>query len=341
MVDNSSLRDRLKESTKGIWGSLNNIAGADISKIFGRIKGTSTGSSNYYDIEAFYAAPAVNVGEHYKYVYAQMKAELKPRKFLRYNGGVKITEEQATLDNETLAAMVQNAAEVEQRAVNAKLAYDSVGYAAEQYLVSAMNGQGTANSSIIDPADCNATPGTAAALGTVNFIGGGQTERNLEATVGALIRMIGAKVLDATTGETILHNDGSDTYDLWVHPSFAHMLDTSYDLLDTGEHDSIPYTQRLATSWKTTVRPSMAIATCTMVEDATTVIVLTANTAENFKIVDVEAPIWMAWKEIDDGETISVVKRYKAGQGAVARPYLSGTQAYKAMAAATVTPNGA
>jgi hypothetical protein len=340
MVNNISMRDRLVESTQGIWGQLNKVSGSDIRTIFGRIQGKSTGSSNYYDVEAFYSTVNVNRGEKYKYVYNQFKSEIKPRKFIRYTAGVKVTEEQMVMDNDSLRAMVDNAATKQERGLRSSMEQDLVGHLTEQSLVSAMNSQGTANSSIIDPADCNSTPGTPAALGAVNLTGAGKTERNLEAVVGFMIQAIGSKVLDTTTGESILHNDGSDTYDLWVHPSVALILDTNADLLDADAHDTMTYTQRLA-AMKVTVRPSMAIASWNGAIDGTTVVVLTANTAENFKYVDVEAPTWMAWKDIDNGEVIEFVKRFKAGAGAVATPYISGTQAYKAMASATITPIGA
>jgi hypothetical protein len=59
--------------------------------------------------------------------------------------------------------------------------------------------------------------------------------------------------------------------------------------------------------------------------------VLTCNTKENYHIVEVEAPKWLSWKDIDDGEKINYVKRYRAGLGAVARPFVtSAGQAYKA-----------
>lgn len=341
MVDNSSMRERLAESTRGVFGKLNALPGQNIENIFGTAQAKSIGSSNYYDVEAFFATVNVNRGERYQYVFNQFKSEIKPRKFIRYTAGVKVTEEQMQMDNESLRVMVENAAQKQERGLRTTLEADVVGYVTEQYLVSVLHKQPTAASSIIDPADCNSTPGTAANLATAKFIGSGQTERNLESVIGSLIRLIGAKVLDAVTGESILHNDGSDTYDLWCHPSFAHMLETSYDLLDTGEHDNLSYAQRLKQDWKVTIRPTMHIATCTMVEDATTVVGLSANTAENFKIVEVEKATWMAWKDIDTGEVIEYVKRYKAGKGAVAVPYISGTQAYKAIAFATVTPNGA
>lgn len=341
MVDNSSLRDKIAESTRQVFGSLQALPGQNIREIFGTTKINSIGASNYYDVEAFYASVNVHVGNDYNYVYNQFKSEMKPRIFKRFSAGVKLKEEQFTLDPVSLATAVEHAAQKQERGLRTALEEYAIGYRAEKYLVSVLNAQPTANSSIIDPADCNSTPGTAAALTGVNFIGAGKTERALEATVGVLIRLIGAKVLDTTTGESILRNDGTDTFDLWCHPIVKHILDTAYELLDAGETDNITYTERLKLSWKTTVRATMQIDAPTGATDNTALMILTANTAENFFIVDVEEPTWTAWKEIDNGSKIEMVKRYKAGEGAVATPYITGTQAYKAMAVADVTPNGA
>jgi len=340
MVDNSSLRAKVAEATSGMWGKANPLK-SHVSETFGKAKATAIGSSVYYDVEAFYANVAVSKGDHYIYKYNQFKSEMKPRRFQRFAAGVKLTEEQAQLDNDSLKQAVETAIYKQTQGLRTKLEESVVGYKTEDYLMSVLNGQATANSSIIDPADCNDTSGTAAALSAVNWTGDGQTERNIETVIGSAIRAIGAKVLDATTGESILKNDGSDTFDLWCHPSFAHILETSYDLLDSGEHDNLTYAKRLAQDWKVTIKPTMQIDAYARAIDETATLILTANTAENFKLVEVEAPTWLAWKEIDNGEVIEIVKRFKAGEGAVAVPYISGTQAYKAMYVAVSTPIGA
>jgi hypothetical protein len=329
MVNNSTLRTKLVESTQGMWGNLNPLNGS-IAVAFGRVKAPSIGSSVYYDCEAFYANTNVNVGDTYTYKYNQFKNEVKPRRFQRFSAGVKITEEQAELDNGSLKAMVETAALKQTRGLNTKLEEYACGYLTERYLVATMNAQTEASSSIIDPADCNAVPGTKLNAQAVKWTGPAQTERCIDSTVGMGIRGIGAKVLDTTTGESILHNDGTDTFDFWCSPYYAAILNTGHELMDTGEHDPLTYTQRLKESWNTTVRPSIQIENTAITAGATIDAVLTANTKENFLLVEVEAPHWLSWEKVDDGERIVVVKRYKAGWGAIARPYLGTTYAYKA-----------
>src|SRR5574343_121427 len=110
MVDNSSLRDKIAQSTKNIFGQLHMLPGQNIRDIFGHTSIRSIGGSNYYDVEAFYANVNVHVGNDYNYVYNQFKSEMKPRIFKRMTAGVKLKEEQASLDPESLAAVVQHAA---------------------------------------------------------------------------------------------------------------------------------------------------------------------------------------------------------------------------------------
>jgi hypothetical protein len=329
MVDNSTLRSKIVEATSGMWGNLNPLKGS-IADAFGRVRAPTIGASVYYDTTAFYANTNVNVGDTYTYRYNQFKYEVKPRRFQRFAAGVKLTEEQAGGTNDELRAMVETAAIKQTQGLRQQLEAYACGYLTEKYLVATMNAQPEANSSIIDPADCNATPGTKLNAQAVKWTGPAQTERAIEATIGQAIRGIGAKVLDTTTGESILHNDGSDYYDFWVSPYFAQILNTGYELTDTGEHDTLTYTERLKTSWKTTVRPSIQIENTAITAGATIDGVLTANTKENFFLVEVENPVWTSWAAIDDGEAIAFVKRYKAGWGALARPFLGTTYAYKA-----------
>jgi len=330
MVDNSSLRTKLAESTSGMWGNLNPLQGS-VAAAFGRVKAPSIGSSVYYDTQAFYASTNVFVGDTYDYVYNSFKTEMKPRRFQRFNAGVKITEEQAALDSDALRGMVETAALKQTRALNTKLEEYAVGYLTERYLLATLNAQGTGSSSIIDPADCNSTPGTKLNAQAVKWTGAAQTERAIECTIGLAIRGIGEKVIDTTTGESILRYDGSDTFDFWCSPSFAQILRTGHELMDTGEHDTLTYAQSMLQNWNTTIRPSLQVENTAITAGATIDAILTANTKENFFLVEVEAPHWTAWKEIDDGERIAAVKRYKAGWGAIAKPFLDSTgQAYKA-----------
>jgi hypothetical protein len=329
MVDNSSLRSKLSESTSGMWGKLNPLMGS-IANAFGRARAPSIGTSVYYDVEAFYATSNIWVGDTYKYVYNSFKNEMKPRRFQRFNGGVKITEEQGAMDSDSLRSMVEVAAMKQARAINVKLEEYACGYLTERALVATLNAQGTANSSIIDPADCNATPGTKLNAQAVKWTGAAQTEKALECTIGQAILGIQGKVIDTTTGESILHNDGTDTFDFFCSPQFAQILNQGHELLDTGEHDPRTYARAMLEDWKTTIRPTLQVDNTAPAAGATLDAVFTANTKENFLLVEVEAPHWTAWKDIDDGESICAVKRYKAGWGAIAVPYLSGSQAYKA-----------
>ena len=333
--------EKIQKSTNEIFGKLHELTGNSIWNAFGTVSAPAPASGVYYDVESFYANTNINVGDNYKYVYNQFKGELKPRRFQRYTAGVKLTEEQMGLTPDSLNSMVTIAAQKQERALRNALEKDAIGYATEKALMSVLHVQPTAASSIVDPADCNSTPGTKLNAQAVNFTGAGQTVQSLNATIGVAQRGIASKVLDTTTGETMLRNDGTDTFDLWVTPALAKLFDTNKELIATGKLDTISFTQSLKQNWNTTVRPTVQIDNTAIVADATLDMVLTANTAENFFIVEVEKPTWTAWKEIDDGETISYVKRYKAGLGALARPFLSGTQAYKAMYAIDVTPNGA
>ncbi len=340
MVDNSNLRKTIAESTKGIWGSLNPIGGN--LNAFGVTKGVALSStSTYYDVSAFYASVKTYMGNTYKYVYNDFKEEIKPRRFQRFNAGVKLKEHEVPQDNAALVAMVKEAANKQTRGLNTKIEGALIGYASEVALMSCMNGQGTASSSIIDPADCNATPGTALNLQAVKWTGASETERNLESTVGAAIVAIGGKVVDTTTSETILHNDGSDSFDMWVCPQFYQILQKGHDLFDAAEHDKRTYIQAAKEDFNCTIRSSVHIEASACTTGLHPAAVVTANTKENFLLVDVESPKWTAWKELDNGEEIAYVKRYKAGFGALAKPYLSGTQAYKAMFAFDSIPYNA
>jgi hypothetical protein len=329
MVDNSNLRKLVSESTKGLWGTLNPIGGN--LGVFGTTKGVALSSQSvYYDVSAFYASTKTYMGNTYKYVYNDFKEEIKPRRFQRFNAGVKLTETEAPMDGDAIRAMVQTATDKQMRALNQRIEAAVIGYNSEVALLSCMNGQGTASSSIIDPADCNATPGTPLNCQAVKFTGAAETERNLESTIGAAIVGIGGKVVNTTTGETILHNDGTDTFDAWVCPQFYHILEKGHDLLDAAEHDPRTYFQAAQQDFKCTFHSSMHIENSACTTGLHPAMVVTANTKENFLLVNVEQPQWTPWKELDNGEEIAVVKRYKAGIGSLAKPYLDGTQAYKA-----------
>ncbi|WP_371805467.1 hypothetical protein [Candidatus Lokiarchaeum ossiferum] len=339
----NTLRQKLDKSTKEIFGKLNELSGMKVWDVFGYTKAPQAGASNYFDTEAFFAQVNVHVGDNYDYVYNQMKLESKPAKFFRYTAGIKLTEEQAMLDTDSLQSMVENAAIKQERGLRSKMEYNMIGYAGDvDYSVLKLGA--AANPTIIDPYDCNSTSGTVEPYGAINFTGAGKTALNLNSTVGNGIRAISAATLDSTTGESILRNDGTDTFDLWCHPRQAQILRTNHDLLNAtgGDESDKTYAEELATAWNTTIRPTMALGACTGIADATTVMVLTANTKENFFAVEVENPHWKEWKEIDNGEKIEFVKRFKAGIGALARPYYDNSaNPYKAMFAMSVTPNGA
>jgi len=342
------LRDKLEKATAEIFGTLSDLPGKPIWEVFGVAKGApKAGASNWYDTTAFYAQTNVHFGDNYDYVYNQGKLLTKPMKFHRLTAGVKITEEQMSMDMEELVAIVESKAQKQERGLRAKADYEFNGYAADV----AGTGAGwgalklgiAATPTLADPFDCNSTSGTVEPLGAVNFTGAGKTAEPLNATVGHAIRLIAAAVLDAETGESILRNDGTDTFTLWCHPTMAAILRTNKEIkIAAAELESRTYAQILKEDWNTEIQPSMALGACTGVADATTVIILTANTVENFLIVPVEKPYWMAWKDIDDGEKISFVKRYKAGLGALPRCFIDADgNPYKAMVAMAVTPNGA
>lgn len=336
------MRGRLVEATKGRWGKLNLLT-SQVAQAFGKAKASGMGGV-YYDMEAFYASVATYMGDSYIYVYNTFKSDIKPRRFQRFNAGVKITEEQMLqkADNESLAAQIENAAEKQTRGLKARLDNAVIGFNSEVKLLSVLHKQAIAGSDINDPADCNATPGTAAVLTAVKWSGASKTEQNISTAIGHCIRLIQSKAIDTTTGESILKMDGSDTFDLWVHPNFAHILMTENDLLDTGETDPLTYAKRLAQDWAVTIRPTIAVSDGSVASTEQDEFVLTANTKENFKVVDVEPEMWTAWKDIDDGEVICAVKRYKAAKGAVAVPYLtSAGQAYKAMVTGNTIPYNA
>lgn len=344
MVDNS-VRSRIAEATKGMWGSLNLAGVSSIYDTLGHITlAGGKGGSNYYDVTGFFASPKVYSGAKHKYVYGQFKAAMKPRWFERYNGGVKLEEAQFALDDEVLKGSVDLLIEKEQRAVNARQRKDAIGYSqnsgAGTSLLSIFGKQPIVGSSIIEPADCNATPGTAAPNGAVNWTGAGKTEQNINAILGTAIRTIGGKVMDSDTEETILKESGN-TYEFQCHPRFAHILETNKDLLDSGETDEMTYAERMLKSWNTTIKPTMHIDSYTGDSNATATAIISANTKENFFLVDVESPTWMPWKEIDNGETIELVKRYKLGAGYIAKEFNDADeQPYKAMYVDVSTPFG-
>lgn len=343
------LRAKLEITTKDIWGSLSEIPGVAIWNIFGTgKKAPKIGAGNWFDTTAFYATTNVHVGEDYNYVFNDSKLLAKPAKFFRYTAGVKIKEEEMEgLDDDELWALVESRATKQERGLRAKAAYEGLGYAADVAGTGFGWGVlrlGAASSpTVIDPYDCQGTSGTVENLGTVNFTGAGKTALNINTTIGAAQRAIGAAVLDATTGESILRNDGSDTFDLWMHPRMYNILKTNKDLLIAAVQEAkLTYLKELGQDWDTTCRATMALGACTGVADATSVIILTANTKENFYVVPVVEPHWMPWKDIDNGNKIFFVKRYKAGLGFLAKVFIdSAGDPYKAMYAMSITPNGA
>lgn len=336
MVDQSVLRDKLIAQSKGMFSQVQ----PTLYDIMGRFPVKVIGGSNLYDMSNFYSNPSVSVGDEYSYTYTQGKIETKPRRFQRFTSGVKLVESEAeNLNGEELVAKIDTQIRDSQAIVDTAMIKNLVGYANEVDLLSAMNLQGTSGSSIADPADCCATPGTSDSLGAINFSGAGQTERNLEATLGVAIRGISTKTLNTTTGLNALKNNGSDSFDLWCHPNFANVLKTTHDLLDSGEHDPLTYEARLKT-WNTTIRPTLALDSYSGATDATAVMVVTANTKENFFIAEAEQPKWTSWERLFDGKTINWVKNYKVGAGAFARGFINGSQPYKAMYSITTTPIG-
>lgn len=341
------LRDKLEKATLEIFGSLKDLPGKPIWEVFGTVKAPKSGASNYYDVSAFYATTNVHFGDKYEYVYNQGKLLTKPMKFHRLTAGVKLTEEQMQLDMADLKAHVENKAQKQERGLRAKADYEFNGYAADVAGTGAGWGAlklgAAASPTLADPYDCNTVSGTVENLATVNFIGAGKSAEPINATIGVAQRAIACAVLDATTGESILRNDGSDTYTLWCHPRMATILRTNKEIkIAAAEMENRTYAQILKEDWKTEIQPTMALSVCTGVADATSVMVLTANTKENFFIVPVEKPHWKPWKDIDDGEKISYVKRFKAGLGALPRCFIDADgNPFKAMFAMSITPNGA
>lgn len=337
-MTNESLRGRLLESTQNLWGHMNPISSA--VGAFGTTSAESMGG-NYYDISTTLATISVYKGNEYNYKYNTFYNDAAPRRFQRFAAGVKITEAQAlsATRSEALRAMIEVAAQQQMIGVTVDIDQCLIGHRNEDYLMSVLALQGTAGSDINDPADLNTTSGTAENLAAVIWSGGSKTEQNLHNTVGWAQSYMASKARDSVTGATIVKESGN-TYDLFCHPEFANILRTNHDILDTGQEDPLTYAERLASSYATTIRPTIQIDDGNVSTGNQQKFVLTANTQENFKrvIISNEPMTWSSWKDIDDGEAICWVKRLRAAFGALARPYMNGSQAYKAMITVDSTP---
>ena len=341
---NNPLRGKIDESTKNIWGSLEKLPGQDITKIFGEAKGSAIGDSVWYDVNSFIAVGQINSGDTYEYVYADGKVKAKPARFHRYAGGVKISDETMSdgFDADVINANVSNQAAKEERTLRAKMMRDAIGYAADNptELYSALHKQAISGSSVTLPADCNDTPGTPAILTANIFSGSQRTAGVLEATIGLAKRAIASKVLDSTTGESILRNDGTDTLTLWVHPNFYSILETNKPLIiASAEEDKRNFIQVLQEDYKCEVVSAMGIDSYDGGDGSAAVGIITANTSENFKFVKIHDFEWKEWKEIETEEKSVWVKKMRAGVGYLAVPYFDATeQPYKSQYNFICTP---
>lgn len=338
MVDQSVLRDKLIGESHGRLTQIQ----PSIYNIFGSYEVTLQGDSVLYDLTDFYSNPAISKGDTYRYVYSQGAIQTKSRRIQRYTSGLKLSEVAAeNLNGEALQHKIAEQGEAAVGIVDTDMYKDMIGYANSVDGVSVLNAKAV-STDISDPADCNSTPGTAADLhSSVILSGTGQTERNLEHAVGQAVRGISTKTLNTTTGRGAFNMQGKNSLELWMNPNTAQILNTSYDLLDSGEHDNVPYTSRLAQSWNASIVPSLGIDSYNGSSGAATILV-TLNTKENFRIAKPKSdnPKWTAWERINNGEEISWVKNYRAGAGAFARSFKNGNYFYKPMYAISVTPVG-
>jgi len=149
--------------------------------------------------------------------------------------------------------------------------------------------------SVTDPEDCNATEGTPAALGAVNWTGAGQTLlgavnwTGAGQTLAALENTIGVcenlfyQQYDTDTESAIYKGNGQDTFDIYAHPAVWQQIKGKYPLSAAATYDTSRDLLTIIDQDFGTRHSTMAVdAAYDGVADTTAEIVISLNTKENF-----------------------------------------------------------
>jgi hypothetical protein len=204
--------------------------------------------------------------------------------------------------------------------------------------IAPLKARDTTSETLYDPQDMSIVAGTDTNSGGVNFTGAGKTVSNIETTIAVDMVNLGTKV-DTFSDRSLLHNDGSDKWTLFVNPAFAQLLKANKDYVAAAVLDSDTYANKLA-AMGVDIFPTARLA-WTGAVDATSVYALVPNVKENLFLAFLPGGQPQADPLLE--ETNRYTGRVWAKFVAFAKPHTfdGGSTIEKAVARRTVTPNGA
>lgn len=181
-----------------------------------------------------------------------------------------------------------------------------------------------------DPEDICTTAGTVEDYTAVNLTGSNKSVGFIKKTFGASIQeFLGQR--DTTTGETMLKNDGTDSFTVLCSPILINDLKTLHPTNGTDDQYALTYMDE-ASKLNIEVLPSYNVDSAyDNTEDGTIEYVMVANIKDNFKIGWVKPYTVDPWRRVETDALTSFKRRGWAKLVAFARPYYIGGTWVKAM----------
>lgn len=180
-----------------------------------------------------------------------------------------------------------------------------------------------------DPEDICSTAGTVQDFTSYNLTGTNKSTGFIKDTFGRSIQYF-MEQRDSTTGETMLKNDGTDSFTVLMNPIGINDLKLIHPTDGTNDQD-IKYIDELS-GLNVEVLPCYNIDTSyDTTEDGTIEYVMAANIKDNFKIGWVAPYTVDPWQRVQTESSVSFVKRGWAKLIAFARPYYINSTWVKAM----------
>jgi hypothetical protein len=204
--------------------------------------------------------------------------------------------------------------------------------------IAPLKARDTTSETLYDPQDMSIAAGTDTNSSTVNFTGAGKTVSNIETTIAVDMVNFGTKI-DSFSDRTLLHNDGTDVFTIFVNPAFARLLAANRDYVAASVLDSDTYANKLK-NMGVDLFPTPRL-TWTGAVDATSVYAMVPNIKEN---------LFLSFLPDGQPQVDPLIEQENSYFGRVwakfvtfAKPHTfdGGSTIEKAVARRTVTPNGA
>ncbi len=259
-------------------------------------------------------------------------------------GGVNVSEEDLRAlegGHSATAQRIKGEIQTAESSMNVKLAAVCQGYVTANtgidgdtdwiYPLKAKAATGTAT----DPEDICTTAGTVQDYTAHLMTGSNKTSNFVNSTFGNSIEQFMAQ-RDSTTGETMMHFDGTDSFTCFMHPtaikdlSTFHPTNGTFDLSVTYLDEITKIGVELVPSWEVDASYGSA-------EDGTVPYIMCLNMQENFKIGYVQPYTVDPWVKIMKDNVLTYNKRLWMKVIAFAVPYYINSTWAKAMHAANFT----